>query len=164
MATFRAETETCLNSRPIQTLTDDPEALNALTPGHFLIGGPLNATLEPSLLDIPRNRLSRWRLLRNMRDHLWQRWSREYIHELTPRPKWWSRQRNLTEGQLCLLKRETTLPSRWPLAHITRLHPGNNGLVRVVDIKTRTGQLTRPVIKIVPLPSADAAEPGPTAG
>ncbi|KMQ82668.1 hypothetical protein RF55_22199, partial [Lasius niger] len=61
MATFLAEVEACLNSRPLQALTDDPEDLDALTPGHFLIGAPLNAIPEPSLLDVPVNRLSRWR-------------------------------------------------------------------------------------------------------
>ncbi|XP_011687068.1 PREDICTED: uncharacterized protein LOC105449509 [Wasmannia auropunctata] len=77
MATFLAEVEGCLNSRPLQALTDDPEDLDALTPGHFLIGGPLNAIPEPSLIDVPTNRLSRWRLLQALRDHLWQRWAQD---------------------------------------------------------------------------------------
>ncbi|XP_024879015.1 uncharacterized protein LOC112459229 [Temnothorax curvispinosus] len=161
MTTFLAEVEACLNSRPLQALTDDPEDLDALTPGHFLIGAPLNAIPEPSTVDIQTNRLSRWRLLQNMRDHLWQRWSREYLQELTPRPKWWTADRNLREGQLCLIKSETTPPSRWPLARVARLHPGEDGQVRVVDLRTANGELTRPVVKLVPLPPADtrAQEP-----
>ncbi|KMQ88090.1 hypothetical protein RF55_12480 [Lasius niger] len=142
-------------------LTDDPEDLGALTPGHFLIGGPLNAIPEPSLLDVPVNRLSRWRMLQQMRDHLWQRWSREYLQGLTPRPKWWSTPGNMREGQLYLLKAETTPPCRWPLARITRLHPGDDGQVRVVDVRTANGELTRPVVKVVPLPTADFADPEP---
>ncbi|KMQ81477.1 hypothetical protein RF55_26206, partial [Lasius niger] len=74
MTTLLAEVEACLNSRPLRALTDDPEDLDALTPGHFLVGAPLNAIPEPSLLEVPANRLSRWRLLQQMRDHLWQRW------------------------------------------------------------------------------------------
>jgi len=38
MATLLAQVEACLNSRPLQALTDDPDDLTALTPGHFLIG------------------------------------------------------------------------------------------------------------------------------
>ncbi|XP_011687437.1 PREDICTED: uncharacterized protein LOC105449751 [Wasmannia auropunctata] len=87
MTTFLAEVEACLNSRPLQALSDDPEDLDALTPGHFLIGRPLNAISEPSLRDVPPNRPSRWRLLQNMRDHLWHRWSQEYVQSLAPRPK-----------------------------------------------------------------------------
>ncbi|KMQ89675.1 hypothetical protein RF55_10667 [Lasius niger] len=70
MATFLAKIEACVNSRPLQALTDDPEDLDALTPGHFLIGAPLNAIPEPLMLDVPVNQLSRWRLLQQMRDHL----------------------------------------------------------------------------------------------
>jgi hypothetical protein len=143
--------------------SDDPADLGALTPGHFLIGAPLNAIPEPSLLDVPAGRLSRWKLLQQMRDHLWQRWSREYLQGLIPRPKWWSTTGNLKEGQLCLLKSESTPPCRWPLARIVRLHPGEDGQVRVVDVRTATGELTRSAVKIVPLPTADAAgrEPPP---
>lgn len=142
-------------------MTDDPEDLGALTPGHFLIGGPLNAIPEPSLLDVPANRLTRWRLLQQMRDHLWARWSREYLQQLTPRPKWWTTRGNLKEGQLCLLRNESTQPCRWPLARIVRLHPGEDGQMRVVDVRTSGGELTRPVVKVVPLPTAGTADPEP---
>lgn len=72
--------------KPLHALSDDPEDLSALTPGHFLVGALLLATLlpEPSRLDVPPNRLSRWHLLQQMRDHLWQRWAREYLQGLSP--------------------------------------------------------------------------------
>lgn len=159
MATFLAEVEACLNSRPLQALTDDPEDLSALTPGHFLVGTPLIAIPEPMLLDVPTGRLNRWRLLQQMRDHMWQRWSREYVQGLMPRHKWWTVQGNLKEGQLCLLKNELTPPCRWPLVRIARLYPGDDGQVRVVDVRTPGGVLTRPIIKVVPLPSTDDADP-----
>ncbi|KMQ90572.1 bel12-ag transposon polyprotein [Lasius niger] len=163
LTTFLAEVEACLNSRPLQALSDDPEDIGALTPGHFLVGAPLNAVPEPSLLDVSTNRLSRWRLLQQMRDHLWQRWVQEYLQGLCPRPKWWSTRGAIQEGQLCLVRGESTPPCRWPLARITRLHPGPDGQVRVVDVRTSVGELTRPVVKIVPLPSATDADPGPPA-
>jgi len=155
MSTFLAEVEACLNSRPMQALTDDADDLDALTPGHFLVGAPLGAVPEPTLLEVPSSRLSRWRLLQQMRDHLWQRWSREYLQALTPRPKWWKTDGALREGQLCLVKQETTPPTRWPLARVTRLHPGDDGQVRVVTVRTAAGELRRPVVKLVPLPTDD---------
>jgi len=87
MTTLLTEVEACLNSRPLQALSDDPDNLDALTPGHFLIGASLNVVPEASLLDASPNQLSRWRLLQQMRDHLWQG-SKEYLQELTPRAKW----------------------------------------------------------------------------
>ncbi|KMQ86917.1 gag-pol protein, partial [Lasius niger] len=38
MSTVLSQIEACLNSRPLLALTDDPEDVSALTPGHFLIG------------------------------------------------------------------------------------------------------------------------------
>lgn len=87
MATLLIQIEACLNSRPLQPLSDDPEDFSALTPGHFLIGSALTAVLEPSLAEEPSTRLARWQLLQQMRGHFWLRWSREYLHTLAHRPK-----------------------------------------------------------------------------
>ncbi|XP_029161045.1 uncharacterized protein LOC114932809 [Nylanderia fulva] len=125
LSTFLTEVEACLNSRPFEALTDDPDDLDALTPEQFLVGDTLFAIPEPSLLDFPTNRLNRWRLLQQMRDHLWQRWTREYLQYLSPRPKWWATRGAILESQLCLVRGENTLPCRWPLALVTRVHSGN---------------------------------------
>lgn len=153
MSTLLAQIEACLNSRPLQALTDDPHDLTALTPGHFLIGTALNAVPEPSLLDAPTNRLSRWQLLPRMRDHFWNRWSREYLHSLLQRPKWWASNEQIQVGRLCLLRNEATPPTRWPLARITRVHPGEDGRIRVVIARTASSELVRPLAKIILLPS-----------
>lgn len=59
MSTLLSQIEVCLNSRPLSALTDDPEDVTALTPGHLLIGAPLTALPEPSLSGVPPGRLSR---------------------------------------------------------------------------------------------------------
>ncbi|KMQ86716.1 hypothetical protein RF55_14240 [Lasius niger] len=59
MVTLLTQIEACLNSRPLSALTDDPEDLSALTPGHLLIGAPLTALPELSLREVPAARLSR---------------------------------------------------------------------------------------------------------
>lgn len=83
MSTFLAQVEACLNSRPLQALSNDQSDLTALTPGHLLIGEPLINIPEPSLLDINQQSLSsRWALISSMRDHFWKRWATEYMHHL----------------------------------------------------------------------------------
>ncbi|XP_011687024.1 PREDICTED: uncharacterized protein LOC105449467 [Wasmannia auropunctata] len=160
MSTLLAQIEACLNSRPLQALSDDPEDLSALTPGHFLIGSALTAVPEPTLLDMRANRLTRWQLLQGMRDHFWERWSREYLHTLAHRPKWWTPVDDFAVGRLCLLRSENTPPTRWPLARILRLHWGEDGQVRVVTVRTASSELVRPITKIVLLPvSGETEEP-----
>ncbi|XP_071576379.1 uncharacterized protein [Temnothorax nylanderi] len=113
MSTFLAQVEACLNSRPLRALTDDPDDLSALTPGHFLIGAPLLAVPEPSSTDTAESSLSRWQHLQRMRDHFWSRWSREYVNGMTARPKWLKREDAPAVGSLCLVRAESTPPSRW---------------------------------------------------
>ncbi|XP_025267278.1 uncharacterized protein LOC112638948 [Camponotus floridanus] len=157
MSTLLSQIEACLNSRPLQALSDDPDDITALTPGHLLIGAPLLAVPEPSLAERPPNALSRWQLLQRMRDHFWQRWSQEYVHALAPRSKWLNSEPAPEVGTLCLIRSEITPPSRWPLARILALHPGSDGTVRVVTVRTSTSDLVRPVVKLVLLPGVKEA-------
>jgi len=87
-ATLLCQIEACLNSRPIAPLSDDPNDLSALTPGHFLIGRPLVALPEESVLEVNANRLSRWQLVQAMQEQIWRSWSKDYLHSLQKRNKW----------------------------------------------------------------------------
>ncbi|XP_065161391.1 uncharacterized protein [Atheta coriaria] len=75
MTTFLTQVEATLNSRPLCPLTEDPEDLEALTPGHFLIGKAPNVLPEPSLDHLQPDRLSRWQLVRQALDGFWKHWS-----------------------------------------------------------------------------------------
>ncbi|XP_014614873.1 PREDICTED: uncharacterized protein LOC106792856 [Polistes canadensis] len=59
LTTLLTQIEATLNSRPLEPLSDDPEDVSTLTPGHLLVGGALSSLPEPSLLDFNINRLSR---------------------------------------------------------------------------------------------------------
>ncbi|XP_057324666.1 uncharacterized protein LOC130667192 [Microplitis mediator] len=60
LTTLLTQVEGILNSRPLETLSDDPHDPSSLTPGHFLIGRPIVAIPEHSLMDTEVSRLSRW--------------------------------------------------------------------------------------------------------
>ncbi|XP_031338175.1 uncharacterized protein LOC116167075 [Photinus pyralis] len=155
MSTLLAQVEACLNSRPLQALTDDPDDLSVLTPGHFLIGGPPATIPEPSLADISVNRLSRWQLIRQQYEHFWQRWSHEYLHEFQTRSKWQTREPQVKIGDLAVLKNELQPTSKWVLARIIDVHPGQDGVVRVVTVRTATSTFKRPIVKLCLLPRTD---------
>jgi hypothetical protein len=71
--TLLTRIEACLNSRPLVPMSNDPNDLTAITPGHFLIGEALTAPLEPDLIELKINRLSRHQLLERLRQHFWKR-------------------------------------------------------------------------------------------
>lgn len=149
--TLSTQVEAMLNSRPLTPLSSDPADLEALTPGHFLIGAPLASVPEPNVSDVPSNRLKHWQLVQAFNQRIWQRWSLEYIHTLQQRFKWTQPRKNLQVGDLVLVHSPSS-SLNWPLARVTAIHPGKDGIVRVVDLKTPSGHLTRPVVKVFPLP------------
>lgn len=145
--------EASLNSRPLCPMTSDPNDMEALTPGHFLTGGPLNAVPEPSVLEIQNNRLDRWKLLIKMHQDFWKTWSKEYLCELQQRPnKWRSQRDNLQVGDLVIIRDDRLPPSNWQLARVKHAHPGEDGCVRVVTLKYQGGETKRAVNRVCRLP------------
>jgi hypothetical protein len=157
MTTVLVKIEAILNSRPLIAESDDPEDFTAITPGHFLIGRPLVAIIEPDYTDVNTNRLRRWQLLQQLTQHFWKRWSVDYLSSLQKRTKT-SAITQIQVGSLALLKEDNLPPTRWVLGRITALHPGQDGLVRVVTVRTNTGEFKRPLVKICLLPTQDDDE------
>ncbi|XP_077256501.1 uncharacterized protein LOC143894233 [Temnothorax americanus] len=131
-----------------EPLSDDPEDVSALTPGHFLIGGPITTIPEPSLIDLETSRLSRWQLIQQRVQHFWAQWSAHYLQRQQAISKWHHPNNNVKVGSIVLLTDERSPPCKWPLARVTALHPGKDGLTRVVTLKTATTTLTRPSAKL----------------
>ena len=47
-----------------------------------------------------------------------------------------------------LVHDDDTKRGQWPLARVTKVMPGSDGIVRTVDIRTKKGNYTRPVTKL----------------
>lgn len=151
--TVLIEIEASLNSRPLCVLSSDPNDINALTPGHFLTGGPINSVPEPSLLNINENRLDRWHLLVKMVQDFWQTWSKEYLNELQQRPKnWLTKRDNIQIGDIVIVRDDRLPVSQWILARVKDIHPGDDGIVRVVTVQHKNGETKRAVNRVCPLP------------
>jgi hypothetical protein len=133
-------------------MSNDPNDLTAITPGHFLIGEALTAPLEPDLTELKINQLFRHQLLERLRQHFWKRWRTEYLSYLQGRTKWQSPSPSLQPGDLVLLVEDNVPPLCWPLGRIQQVHPGSDGNVRVVTVKTNRGTYKRGVRKVCVLP------------
>ena len=123
----------------------DEGGIESLTPGHFLIGRPVEALPDPESSYHSPSLLKRWHLCQSLVRHLWQRWVKEYLTSLQRISKWHSSSASLAVGDVVILHEDTITPTKWP-------HPGKDGVVRVVTVRTGNGSTyTRPVVKAVPL-------------
>lgn len=150
--TLLTQIEACLNSRPLVALSDSIEDLECLTPGHFLTG---DQTLAPPISqeveDI--NLGTRWKLTEKMHKDFWRQWSAEYLQTLQTRSKWHYAGKDLQVGDLVIIKEDNIPPARWLLGRIVMTHPGNDGRVRVVTLKTKNkDSVKRPLNKLIRLP------------
>lgn len=155
LMTLLSKIEAILNSRPICALSDDAHDIQALTPGHFMIGEPF---ILPPPINVPQQTDNSIKRMRNeqqsMLENFWKRWEKEYLTSLLQRKKWLKEKDHFKIGQIVLVGDENQPPSRWLLGKITKLLPSKDGLVRSVVVQTQKSKLTRPVQKIVILPVA----------
>lgn len=149
LTTVLSQIEACLNSRPLGVVPHyNDEGVQVLTPGHFLIGRPLEAIPDHDLTYRPISTLRRWHLCEALVRHFWKRWQSEYLISLRKNSKWRKPVKNLEVGDIVVLREDNTMPTQWPIARIVEAHQGRDGLVRVVKLRTKSGVYTRPVTKV----------------
>lgn len=119
-------------------MSSDVENFEVLTPGHFIVGHPLNLLPEPSYASLDFNRLDMYQQRQEIVQQLWKHFSSDYFHELQRRDKWRNSTGNLSIGHLVLIHDESP-PTKWKMGRIVHLHLGKEGHVRVATIKTSSG-------------------------
>ncbi|KAK4329183.1 hypothetical protein Pmani_000412 [Petrolisthes manimaculis] len=149
--TVLCEAEAIVNGRPLTLVSGDPQDWNAITPNSLLLLRPTE-NLPGKYCKADQFR-RHWRHAQYLADRFWKRWVHEYLPTLQLRQKWQHEKRNFQEGDVVLLKDESTTRGTWPLGRVSRIHKGKDGLVRSVDVKTRKGVLKRPISKLCLLES-----------
>jgi hypothetical protein len=155
MNTLLIRIEACLNSRPITPISSDPNDLQPLTPGHFLIGEPLNCFPEYDFTEVPINRLARWEFVERLRQQFWKRWTKEYLTQFQSRSKWKTdavTTGSLDIGKMVVLAEDNLPPLQWKIGRIVETHPGDDGKIRVVTVRTAQGTLKRAARKVCVVP------------
>ncbi|CAH2092236.1 unnamed protein product [Euphydryas editha] len=128
-------------------MTEVSDDLNSLTPPHFLTSGP-----HLSFYNTETDLRTHWHQTQRLFDDIWKKWLLEYLTQLSVRSKWRLPQENIKVNDIVLIQ-DTNLPAgRWLLVCVLQLHPGNDGYVRVVTLKTENDLMKRPVAKLSILP------------
>ncbi|GBM42553.1 hypothetical protein AVEN_140270-1 [Araneus ventricosus] len=152
--TILAEIEGVLNSRPLTPLSPEFDDFETLSPGHFLIGRPINGIVEPFLSEIKETRLSKWQKITKFSQSVWKVWKRDYLCNLQQRYKWKFKVNDVKVGTLVLIKNENLPGTKWLLGRISELFHGKDNQIRVVNIKLPNGTvLKRNVRDVAILPT-----------
>ncbi|XP_073964433.1 uncharacterized protein [Choristoneura fumiferana] len=104
LVTLLAEAEQTVNARPLTHVSVDPCDEEALTPSHFLLGGPAGTPPTGTCDEADRRA---WRASQALANHFWARWVREYLPTLV----------NLRAGASDRCKSATSSSSSTPTYH-----------------------------------------------
>ena len=153
LETLFCEVESIVNDRPLTHVSDDPNDLGALTPSHLLKFRPGHPVPLHGLKETDRFR-KRWKHVQLLAERFWKRWISEYLPNLQRRQRWVEGKRNLSVGDLVLVRDDNTPRGQWPLGRISKTFPGSDGLVRSVEVRTASGCYVRPITKLCLLEGA----------
>lgn len=136
--------------RPLTNVTLDNEAMESLTPNHFLLCSSSGyKPLGPCLDDhqsLRRNWLSIECFARSAR----RRWILEYLPVLTKRSKWCEEKKPIEDGDLVLIFDENS-SNPYTRGRVIKAIMGKNNQVRSAVVKTIHGVYTRPATKLAVL-------------
>jgi len=154
LQTAFAQVESLLNSRPLSYQSDDSRDPRPLTPNNFLFGSCGNdvTVVDKSVVDLPHKR---WQRVQLLVDHVWRRWSKEWLSSLRLRSKWRTETDPLNLNDVVLVHQPAQGMGKWLLGIVVKLHPGSDGHTRVVEVKTESGVYTRPLNRLSLVDRAD---------
>ena len=93
----------------------------------------------------------KWRQVQGATHEFWTRWRKDYLPTLTRRARWVGTAPDYRAGELVLMKEENPVKGKWELARVLRTMPADDGIVRVVEVRTKSGVVVRPVSKLARL-------------
>ena len=171
LRTYLCECEAIINSRPLTvTNLNDPSSLEPLTPSHLLTLKSKVVLPPPGMFQTPDlYSRKRWRRVQHLANEFWCRWRKEFLLSLQQRTKWNHPRRNLSVGDIVIVKDDTLPRNCWQLARVSRTYPSEDGYIRSVQVdlgdadlpadgkrKESVRRLDRPVNKLILLVESGA--------
>ena len=154
LTTFMAEVCTIINSRPITTISYDPDMPMVLTPSLLLTQKVPGHPAMSEGFDTKDNYKAQWRHVQVLVDTFWKQWKEHFLNTLQVRRKWMKDHQNLKVGDVVLLKDNILASFEWPTGVVQRVFPSDHdGRVRKVEVRIikdgKTALFTRPVTEVV---------------
>lgn len=153
LATLWKKIQGYLNSRPLTELPNEASDGPPLTPGSFMLTGlPVLGTpaLDGEGRYVPREGR---RQLDLAIQEVQTRFQQEYLSQLQREGRKVHKSVQVDLGMLVYLLHPPLCCQRWPIGVVSGVHPGVDGQIRSVKVKTAAGELskTRQDILVIPL-------------
>ena len=151
LRTVLVEIESVINSRPITYMYDDEDSISyPLTPSDLIYGLRISSTPNSAQYEVISTYKSLTRRARHHKSLLQQstkQWRKEYLTSLREQSIVGNKEncaREISIGDIVLLKNDSTTRCHWKLAKVEKLISGTDGRVRAAVVKT-TSRDKRPV-------------------
>lgn len=141
------EVEAIVNSRPLTYVDNEATAIEALTPNHFLLGTSSGIKPLGNFTDDPQALRLEYKRQQNITAAFWQRWTNEYLPNISKRSKWYDTVDPIGVGDVVAIVL-SELPYSWQIGRIVEIVQSKDGGVRQAVIKTANGTLRRPASKL----------------
>lgn len=145
LRTFMCEAAAIVNSRPLTVANiHDPNSLEPLTPNHLL-------TMKSKIILPPPGQFKRedlysrkrWRRVEYLTNEFWIRWRKKFLNTLQTRGKWTSSKRDMTVGDVVLIKDENLPRNQWRLGRIHECYTDSDRHVRKVKLVIASSSLDK---------------------
>ncbi|XP_061193706.1 uncharacterized protein LOC133201933 [Saccostrea echinata] len=155
LSTLMAEVTAIINSRPITTISNDPEVPFVLSPAMLLnqkISGHYSMCMDVDIRDIYKEQ---WKQVQVLSDLFWQQWKTYYLQNLQSRRKWTSERTNMKVGDVVVIKDRESARCQWSIGLVEEVFPSADGLVRKASVRVMINgkpcTYTRPISELIRL-------------
>ena len=146
MFTLLLEVANIVNERPIGIKPNSLSPTDYLSPNSLLLGrcsdrisaGPFES--DQMLTDCPQAARSRFLLVQAITKQFSQVWLNNYFPTLLVRQKWHVDRRNMSKGDICLLKDSNALRGEWRMCEVVKPLPDRSKKVRNVEVLVKPKQ------------------------
>lgn len=158
LTTFLAEASAIINSRPLVSVSTDPENPFVLSPSTLLT--QKTDTLDSTYINVEQFDQKdilrkQWKRVKHLAMVFWKRWKVEYLNTLQNRRKWNSQQRNVSLGDVVLVRDKELYRNSWPMGIVIKAIESDDQLVRKVVVRVIQGGIpktfVRPINELVVL-------------
>ncbi|KAI2661983.1 ORF V: Enzymatic polyprotein [Labeo rohita] len=160
LMTVLLEVEAILYSKPLGYVSSDVADADPVTPSSLLMGRPdgsLPQVIYPESEMLSRRR---WRHSQILADRFWSRFIRDYLPSLQTRQKWQASPPDLQKHTYVMIVDPQLPRGLWPVGKVIQTHVSPDGHVRSADVQIKNQIYTRPVARLVVLPTLPSDDPG----